>query len=110
MRHDEVVALLKERLSRTVGSEPVDLGNARGRYLAETVSAPRNVPLHDNSAVDGYAFKHGDHQAAERPHDQGPRCCGRYLCKAAGGWERCTDFYRRGDASGDRYGGHAGRL
>ena len=66
MRHDEVVALLKERLSRTVESEQVDLGNARGRYLAETVSSPRNVPLHDNSAVDGYAFKHADYQAAEK--------------------------------------------
>ena len=36
--------------------EKVSLLEARGRVLAEDVVAPRDLPPHDNSAMDGYAF------------------------------------------------------
>ncbi|MCY6380279.1 gephyrin-like molybdotransferase Glp [Hoeflea prorocentri] len=61
LRHGEVVELIVERLHRIVDTEDVRLDSALGRYLAESVTAPRNVPLHDNSAVDGYAFTHADY-------------------------------------------------
>ncbi|WP_136656832.1 gephyrin-like molybdotransferase Glp [Nitratireductor sp. XY-223] len=64
MRHDEVVALITSRLSRVVGWESVPLEGLNGRLLAEGIEAPRNVPLHDNSAVDGYAFAHADYEAS----------------------------------------------
>lgn len=72
LRHGEVVALIVERLHRIVGTQDVDLDSALGRYLAESITAPRNVPLHDNSAVDGYAFAHADY-AGQRTLAVGPR-------------------------------------
>lgn len=61
MRHDEVLALLDERLTRIVASETALLDRAPGRFLATPVVAPRNVPMHDNAAVDGYAFAYADY-------------------------------------------------
>ena len=61
MRHDEVIALLLSRLARVVEPESTSLEAALGRTLAKEIKAPRNVPLHDNSAVDGYAFAHADY-------------------------------------------------
>lgn len=55
MRLDQALALLKERLKPVVGSETVRLGDALGRVLAADVMAGRDVPPHDNSAMDGYA-------------------------------------------------------
>ena len=63
LRHDEALALLKSRLGPVVGTEAVPLAHAANRILAETVTAPRPVPLADNSAVDGYAFAHDDYVA-----------------------------------------------
>lgn len=40
--------------------EPVGLGDALGRVLAEDVISPIDVPAHDNSAMDGYAFAAAD--------------------------------------------------
>jgi molybdopterin molybdotransferase len=42
------------------GVETVGLGAAYGRILAVDLLAPIAVPAADNSAVDGYAFRHGD--------------------------------------------------
>ena len=39
-----------------VVSEAVDIFEALGRVLAQDVISPVNVPPHDNSAMDGYAF------------------------------------------------------
>ena len=64
LRHDEALAILKERLSAVSGTEKVRLEDAAERILAEDVTAPRNVPLADNSAVDGYAFRHADFDEA----------------------------------------------
>ncbi len=43
-----------------MGVETVALTDALGRVLAESVRAPRNLPPQDNSAMDGYAFRHAD--------------------------------------------------
>lgn len=52
-----------------VGVETVPLLQALHRVIAEDVSSPRHIPLHDNSAMDGYAVRHQDVEsaAAERP-------------------------------------------
>lgn len=64
LRHHEALAILKERLSTVATPETVPLAEAAERILAEAVTAPRNIPLTDNSAVDGYAFRHADFDEA----------------------------------------------
>jgi molybdopterin molybdotransferase len=61
MRHDEVLALLAERLTAITEPETVALDDAHGLYLARPAVAPRDVPLTDNAAVDGYAFAYADY-------------------------------------------------
>lgn len=60
LTHAETLALIRERLATVTGTEVLTIEAAVGRFLAEPVVAPRNVPLHANSAVDGYAFAHDD--------------------------------------------------
>ena len=60
MRADEALALLGRRVVRVTESEAQPLDAALGRILAEDVVAPRDVPPHDNSAVDGYAVHFDD--------------------------------------------------
>lgn len=60
MRHDEALALLKERMSVIASTITLPLAEACGRTLAQDVIAPRNIPAFDNSAVDGYAFSHSE--------------------------------------------------
>jgi len=43
-----------------VGHEQVSLPEAVGRVLAEDIASPWNMPLWDNSAMDGYAVRAGD--------------------------------------------------
>lgn len=47
-----------------VGGEQVPLAAARGRVLAATIAAPRDVPPFRNSAMDGYAVRSADVAAA----------------------------------------------
>jgi molybdopterin molybdotransferase len=47
---------------QTIGTERVHLLEATGRVLAEDVAAPWDLPLWDNSAMDGYAVRAGDCQ------------------------------------------------
>lgn len=54
--HDDAIALLKERIAPIVDRETVNLTLSSGRVLAEPIVAPHPVPLHTNSAVDGYAY------------------------------------------------------
>ena len=65
MPHYEALAVLKSRVRPVVDVESIDLHRAQGRYLAESVLAPRDIPAHDNTAVDGYAFSYSgyDRQA-----------------------------------------------
>lgn len=39
-------------------TETLVIGKVLGRVLAHDISSPLNVPPHDNSAMDGYAFSH----------------------------------------------------
>jgi len=63
LRHDEALAILRDRLVTVTGTEDVPLADALGRVIAAGVTAPRQVPAADNSAVDGYAFAHADYEA-----------------------------------------------
>ena len=45
---------------QTVGTERVHLLEATGRVLAEDMAAPWDLPLWDNSAMDGYAVRAAD--------------------------------------------------
>ncbi|MEM5493817.1 gephyrin-like molybdotransferase Glp [Hoeflea sp. AS16] len=57
LSHEECLAILTGRLSAVAAIEELPLVETSGRWLAADIVAPRNVPLHDNSAVDGYAFQ-----------------------------------------------------
>ncbi|MGH9458641.1 MAG: molybdopterin molybdotransferase MoeA [Thermoanaerobaculia bacterium] len=54
---------------RVLGTEVVPLGEAIGRVLREDVRAIRDVPLRDNSAMDGYAVLASD---VEGPSKESP--------------------------------------
>ena len=49
-------AAIAARLQPIAGDEEVPLMQALGRVLAADVISPIDVPAHDNSAMDGYAF------------------------------------------------------
>lgn len=60
---EEAVSRILERI-KPLPPELVSLTEAYGRVLAEPVTAGRNLPPRDNSAMDGYAFIHpGDASA-----------------------------------------------
>ncbi|KAB2851311.1 MAG: molybdopterin molybdenumtransferase MoeA, partial [Hyphomicrobiaceae bacterium] len=63
LTHEEAVALLKARVRVITGSETTRLDTAAGRVLAKSVRAERPIPLHTNSAVDGYAFPFASYDA-----------------------------------------------
>jgi len=65
---DEALDLLRQRVAPVTGAETVSLVQAAGRVLDEDLAATISVPSFDNSAVDGYAVRHGDLAA------QGPTC------------------------------------
>ncbi len=52
---EQALDLLSSRLEPVTGSESVALRDALGRIAAADVTAARDVPPHDNAAVDGYA-------------------------------------------------------
>jgi len=56
----EALRLIDERALPLPEPETVPLAAARGRILAAPVVATRDVPPHDNSAVDGYAVYFDD--------------------------------------------------
>jgi molybdopterin molybdotransferase len=51
-----------------LGFEKVSLLDALGRVLAEDISAKRDIPPLDNSAMDGYALRSEDVQKASKNH------------------------------------------
>ncbi|WP_404379193.1 gephyrin-like molybdotransferase Glp [Caenispirillum salinarum] len=57
---DDAVARLLDLVTPVAETERVPLMDARGRVLAEDIVSDRNVPPHDNSAVDGYAVRFAD--------------------------------------------------
>lgn len=61
---EDALARLKDVFPPVVETERVLLDRVAGRILADDLLAPIDVPAHDNSAVDGYAFRHADLVAA----------------------------------------------
>jgi molybdopterin molybdotransferase len=66
--HDEAIARLKARIAPIAGHETVPLASAAGRALADLITAPHPVPLHTNSAVDGYAYVAAEVEADPTRH------------------------------------------
>jgi molybdopterin molybdotransferase len=60
----EAERLISARVNPVSGREAVPLRAALGRVLAENIVAPVNLPPFDNSAVDGYAVRGADIDAA----------------------------------------------
>ena len=56
MAAEQAREYIKAFLSPVKESEKISLMSSLGRILAENIVAPHNVPNHDNSAMDGYAF------------------------------------------------------
>jgi molybdopterin molybdotransferase len=54
----QALSLIEARCRSSTGEETVAFHLADGRILAADVVAPISVPPADNSAVDGYAFRH----------------------------------------------------
>src|SRR5215470_3516836 len=61
---DEVERLVQERVTPVAETELVGLAQASGRVLAADVVASLDLPPFDNSAVDGFAVRHADLDAA----------------------------------------------
>jgi molybdopterin molybdotransferase len=57
---DEVERIIRTRVAPVAEVERVLLNAAQGRVIAHDVAAPIDLPPFDNSAVDGYAVRHGD--------------------------------------------------
>ena len=57
-------AIIRNCISPINAMEKVSIRSALGRVLATDIISPINVPAHDNSAMDGYAF-HGEDLRAE---------------------------------------------
>lgn len=50
-------AFIQQFLTPVIETEQLSTMHSLGRVLAEDIVSPCNVPNHDNSAMDGYAFK-----------------------------------------------------
>ncbi len=57
LRADTALEFLQTLVTPVLQSESVELKAALGRVLASDVVSPIDVPAHDNSAMDGYAFR-----------------------------------------------------
>ncbi len=62
MRADAALKILNSRIAPVATPVDIALTAARGRILAGDIVAGRNVPPHDNAAVDGYAVFFDDLQ------------------------------------------------
>jgi molybdopterin molybdotransferase len=56
LKHDDAVAILRERIRPIAAVECLPLEQAPGRILAQPAVARTPVPAHTNAAVDGYSF------------------------------------------------------
>lgn len=59
LSYDQALKLVLEN-SHTIGSEWVDISDARGGYLFNDIYAPFDMPRFDNSAMDGFAIRSQD--------------------------------------------------
>lgn len=53
-------AHIQDQLTAIEGTRTVAIREALGQVLAQDILSPINVPAHDNSAMDGYAFRGSD--------------------------------------------------
>lgn len=60
MTLEEAATRVATLAAPVAGSETVALAQADGRVLARDIAAPLDLPPFANSAVDGYAVRHGD--------------------------------------------------
>ncbi len=60
MRCEEALARIGQGIDGIAGRTRVRLDRAHGRVLCKDIRATRDVPPHDNAAVDGYAFSFDD--------------------------------------------------
>ncbi len=63
----EAVTELRTASRLLVAAQSTALTDALGRVLAEDITAPIDVPPADNSAMDGYAFRHADWAGPDQP-------------------------------------------
>jgi molybdopterin molybdotransferase len=59
----ERARMLADTLGVVTPAETLPLHQACGRVLAAPIGVPRDIPAHDNAAVDGYAFAFSDYDA-----------------------------------------------
>lgn len=64
LSHDDAIAQLRDRIQPVASIESVSLAAASGRILARPAVATHPVPAHTNAAVDGFAFRFADYDAA----------------------------------------------
>ena len=57
---EEALDAAREQIAPITDNEEITLSNGLGRVLSTSVLAPRSVPPHDNSAVDGYVVRFAD--------------------------------------------------
>ncbi len=57
---DEAINIIKQKVKPLDNQHTVILPNALGKTLAQDVNSPINVPVYQNSAMDGYAFHSDD--------------------------------------------------
>ncbi|MEW6562691.1 MAG: gephyrin-like molybdotransferase Glp [Pseudomonadota bacterium] len=60
---EQAQRIIQQHLHPIPETECVPLRDALHRVLVVGIHSPVNVPPHDNSAMDGYAFRHTDHAA-----------------------------------------------
>jgi molybdopterin molybdotransferase len=91
---EEALARIEERVAAVVETETAPVRAAHGRVLARDVVATMNLPLHANSAVDGYAFAHADlaPDGDTMLPVSGRAAAGHPLCRPAGQGEAIRIF------------------
>ena len=65
LTHEQALEKLTQGLAPIGETRSVRLDDAVGEVLAKPVFAPRNIPAHTNSAVDGYGFSFADYDSHE---------------------------------------------
>ena len=57
---EKAISILKKRIKCIKKTEKIKLDQSLGRILSKDIISKINVPSFNNSAVDGYTFKHSD--------------------------------------------------
>lgn len=60
LKHEEAISILSSRITPVCDVESLELRHSVGRVLANGVISSHDIPLTNNAAVDGYAFRHED--------------------------------------------------